>query len=777
MFDTRGLAKKAVRYINGPPKKTSDKIPPPEFLHVPHNYVLKNSRDVKRASKKFPPEINSTVEFYVIGCGGTGESPQKQVAELMHKIASGEIKKPKFIIILGDNFYKEGVVDENDAQFQTKFQNVYQDPELTGICGIPCFLIPGNHDHNVQMEGTDAHEIDFNRILGQINYSRLDKGKKSIKRERMFKSPQLDLTQLGAFNMPSRYYSLLIKGEEKSEYKAEEKDRDESDLLMCFADTTTLVKDYLNYKNLLAERKEDLNNQVSWLKSLAAKNPKAIKLLFSHHSRIAADKRAFHSDAGDYLSAEDIENLAKPPINITGSYNEMLNSIFNELRLDFKLDFDANFSAHTHSLFYYNNGCDLFLMAPSEKEAYEISSKNKVYLYRDENDGFFYHYQLNNRAYRFELPHVSSLTALLANNEFDQTPGKPQVCQNRAFTQAVLNLTSERNHTPMFEAGRNLCQVGAGGGGGKLEYRYRFDFNARDMTYLKNHGFVKVSVDLSKGQEPDCLMFDYYTTQGSDFQLLPSNPTNDKIIKHDLYLYQENNRIWYATKTSQGVIRAEVTKIECPEHFDYLLAILKQPFPENEKATYHTKAALLDIASKKGHIPQSLHLKFKNNSTTPIRDSASETPQVVLLRDTVLKACRQYLFNAGVAAGGLFNKPSHHGLFGMNRAQNMINFFNRYEPINFSEAMSYIANLMGVSRATWTDDNSLEPILKKALREGCGWNYDALIEKYGKHLDSTFEPAEPGVVSSVASSVASNIGSLATHVGNALINANYFRPA
>lgn len=683
----RGI-KWAARQVYAPVKDPQKKQPLPEFIHVPHDYVLRNVRDVKQSSKKIPPEINPTIDFYVIGCGGTGESAQKQVAELMDKIARGEIKKPKFIIILGDNFYKHGVASEKDEQFKTKFEDVYEDKKLTGICGIPCFLIPGNHDHDVQLSTTDAADIDYFRILGQINYSRLKQGIKSPELDTMFKSSELDLKKLGSFNMPSRYYSLLIEGERKkvdekkievqAEVKEDEKDKGESDLLMCFLDTTTLPKDYLNYLKLRAEGKEDPNNQISWLIALARKYPNTIKLKFSHHSNITKDKRAFDSDASDYLSQMDIKELSD--LGINGNYNEILNGIFKLLKSDFQLDFRTNFSAHTHSLYYYNSLCDLFLMAPpSEKNNYKISDKNKLYLYQGADGGIFYLYEVNNVTYQFELPEVESLTKKLNAQKFDQPEENPQKCQNYEFYQAVLNVVSRRGHVP-----DGLCQVGSGGGGGKLEYRCEYDPKDKDkMMYSKNHGMVKVSVDLSKGQDLDCLTYDYFTT-------------------------------------------------------------------------------------KVNHLDKGLHFKFKSDSSVPIRDAALETPEVIQLRKAVTKACSSYLFNTNTSMGGLFTKPTHHGLFGMNRAQEMINFFNNcYEAMDYDEALSYMVKLMGIYRSTWVDEHSLETILKKVLKEDCNIDYDLLIARYAMNPGEN-PPSDPGVVINVASSVINNLGALASQLGNKL---------
>lgn len=86
-------------------------------------------------------------------------------------------------------------------------------------------------------------------------------------------------------------------------------------------------------------------------------------------------------------------------------------------------------------------------------------------------------------------------------------------------------------------------------------------------------------------------------------QLLSSNPTDDQnqVVKNDLYLYQENDEIWYATKTPRGIVRAKITKEEYENHFD-LLTMLKKSDPEKEKIDDIAKAVLLDIASKRGDI-------------------------------------------------------------------------------------------------------------------------------------------------------------------------------
>ena len=98
-------------------------------------------------------------------------------------------------------------------------------------------------------------------------------------------------------------------------------------------------------------------------------------------------------------------------------------------------------------------------------------------------------------------------------------------------------------------------------------------------------------------------------------QLLPENPRDDQLIsyipadnlesrreadEHDVYVYQEEGKIWYAVKTSTGIVREKIEEREY-KYFDYLLEILKKKHPGAENVDDRAKAALLKITSKRGH--------------------------------------------------------------------------------------------------------------------------------------------------------------------------------
>lgn len=296
--------------------------PSDEIVHTPGNYILTDNR-VK--------ENTSQVNFYVVGCGGNGGQAQKDVAKLMNEIAAGSRRKPKFIIILGDNFYDSGVDSPTDPIFESNFYKVYRDPSLRAICDIPCFVIPGNHDHNVHKLGSRGGNIDFHKIAAQIQHTFLTDGKVDEAKVEMYKGEELDLARLPKWNMPHRF----------GVYVMEEK---ENNLAMFCIDATTYGKDYLDL--LLGD--ENPNNQAAWLgREVKKHHHGAIRLLFLHNPLYTAGKLTHGLDAYLYLSEKDIATLAK--LGFTGNYSSMLSAILHAQGLD---DFEAVFSAHTHSMVF-----------------------------------------------------------------------------------------------------------------------------------------------------------------------------------------------------------------------------------------------------------------------------------------------------------------------------------------------------------------------------------------------------------------------------------------
>jgi len=79
--------------------------------------------------------------FYTIGDWGTNNDGLKQVANSMNKYSI--IKKPDFVLSLGDNFYPHGVNSVDDPLWDICYRNMFTAPNL--YC--TWYSVLGNHDY------------------------------------------------------------------------------------------------------------------------------------------------------------------------------------------------------------------------------------------------------------------------------------------------------------------------------------------------------------------------------------------------------------------------------------------------------------------------------------------------------------------------------------------------------------------------------------------------------------------------------------------------------
>lgn len=85
-----------------------------------------------------PPTPDAALRFVLLGDTGRGDESQHAVA------AHARRTRPDCVLLLGDNFYPDGVVSIDDPQWDSAFQDVYPlDPLDMEFCAIL-----GNHDHN-----------------------------------------------------------------------------------------------------------------------------------------------------------------------------------------------------------------------------------------------------------------------------------------------------------------------------------------------------------------------------------------------------------------------------------------------------------------------------------------------------------------------------------------------------------------------------------------------------------------------------------------------------
>jgi hypothetical protein len=107
----------------------------------------------------FPSEAFSTAQpllrFYVLSDFGDDCAEVVQVAAAMNRMATEFNSPPEFIVGLGDNFYPDGVRDENDRQFETIWRSIFLKnyPSLR----VPWRMSLGNHDYMGNPDGQVAY--------------------------------------------------------------------------------------------------------------------------------------------------------------------------------------------------------------------------------------------------------------------------------------------------------------------------------------------------------------------------------------------------------------------------------------------------------------------------------------------------------------------------------------------------------------------------------------------------------------------------------------------
>lgn len=105
------------------------------------------------------PSADTKVRFIAIGDTGTGKDGQYKVAAAMKEIC--DQRGCDFAIGMGDNIYEDGVDGKFDIQFETKFEQPYEEIDF------PFYMTLGNHD-NTWLFGGDGANND--RGEAQVEY-------------------------------------------------------------------------------------------------------------------------------------------------------------------------------------------------------------------------------------------------------------------------------------------------------------------------------------------------------------------------------------------------------------------------------------------------------------------------------------------------------------------------------------------------------------------------------------------------------------------------------
>lgn len=316
------------------------------------------SAQLRNSAEQEQPKSNAKEEppyFLAFGCHGESpkpfmDYPPKRVADKfindLKKIREKKGKLPAFVLILGDNFYDNGVDSPDSKAFKEIFEYLYG--ELAAL-GIPCIVILGNHDENLHrgnVISTQARGIA--QGINQVAHTYLLENAENLYGMNS-SSPTIDLqlSELPLWNMPNRFYSLDFVNTE----------------IFCI-DTNTYVKDYFEYLACVTTGKPiDPNNQAVWLEreSKRAKAEGKHVLFAQHHPLLTPGKRFEDADSYVYfnipqdpLSPEALKLAERYFPGISKgekfSFSDLLKKVY-ELQ---KLQPDAIMHAHDHNMYYIN---------------------------------------------------------------------------------------------------------------------------------------------------------------------------------------------------------------------------------------------------------------------------------------------------------------------------------------------------------------------------------------------------------------------------------------
>lgn len=122
-----------------------------------------SARDGGSSPDTGPRPPTQVVRFVAIGDTGEGNQAQYDVAAAFNMVCL--VQGCDFVMMLGDNFYDDGVSSVDDDQFRTKFEEPY------AVVNLPFFVTLGNHDFGeipVQFWRTD-YQIEYSARSSKWN--------------------------------------------------------------------------------------------------------------------------------------------------------------------------------------------------------------------------------------------------------------------------------------------------------------------------------------------------------------------------------------------------------------------------------------------------------------------------------------------------------------------------------------------------------------------------------------------------------------------------------
>ncbi len=396
---------------------------------------------------------NEDVRFFVFGCQGDKKTGQAKVAEHLKKIIAEHPElKPDFIVLLGDNFYPNGVDSPDDERFEEQFYKMYD---------IPCFVVPGNHDYGY----TNEEKINYSSktVAGKARGRHQDVHSYSkhpgdpeipMTMGEFWRQEELDLASLPKWCKPAPYYSVII-----------------GNLQLFFMDSNHLADDYLSIIENVTPV-DPQKNQAAWLarEFEACKKAGRTPVLFQHHPLVDLSKRARYGDGDAHLYFKHDPERWKRLAKLFGldvndyKHDALLTKVYTAMGIKWA----TSFAAHVHAMYNY---------VTPDASGFVIGSgggklQDRMYFRDNENIGFFLQ-ELGFMAFSCnkKSPAIMNLRAFtLAGHELTLTTARArpftdfpdtdtadlynlvlQACNEYAATLAELLAEADRKNKPNIE--------------------------------------------------------------------------------------------------------------------------------------------------------------------------------------------------------------------------------------------------------------------------------------------------------------------------------------
>lgn len=688
---------------------------PQNELKLQDNPLLNESGeyelDLSDEEKEGLFDANGQFRFWAFGCAGTGKDEQEDVAEFMEYLYANcaQNKKPIFGVNLGDLIYNSGANSATDPLFQSGFHKFYKNGKL------PFFLILGNHDWALhkQTGGVSEGNCDPNKGIAQIQHTFLPHaGKSAEEMERMFKGKKLKLADLPKWTMPRRYYSVKIKG-----------DKEGCDLLLMHqlpssfesipgnsSSAYLVTMDGLFYVNKEKKSFDKIDISADLKKKFIAKlkpsmqarvlTPAELKKIeiITGHSR-KKDVEMFFLDASLYAQdfLRSLEGDARP-----GNQAKWFEAA-------------AKRNPDTIKFLFLHQPTD-----PLDKRVLPNHSDIGIYLTKEEI-AKLEKLGIKSHNYNDILAGIFRLQGL--SNLFDA-----EFC---AHTHALAYKKSECEIVSMATPPTPASLAA-------LPMQAAYIFTPTGLFYVNKANKEILEIPLTAQTKKE--LSEANLTPDAKSRILSQKELDEMTL---ITGHTHKNKCQILSGGGGGELQHRYnfspTIASYMEHTGIVEVAVNPSHPQKEvtfdlRTTQSVPKNGMEVKEEK--YKEHYHVRFNNLSAEPIRESETETLVVERLRNIFLAACNDYLSHIStVPQGGvlaylaqhkLIKNPNSHGEDGVIRVDDIRNFMNSVEPIDFEKAISFLKEKMQGTKPE--KKNSLGWYVDFHMKNSVGLSYKEITD-------------------------------------------------